>query len=205
MELILLERVEKLGQMGDVVRVKDGYARNYLLPRKKALRATEQNRADFEARRSELEEANAGRRTDAETAARTLDGKVCVLLRQASDAGHLFGSVNARDIAAAASKTGVTVDRHHVRIDRAIKALGVHHVRIRLHPEVSTTVNVIVARSEAEAETQRDAFLRGQNAAVDAGGDGTEAKVGAEAFFEEGAGPAAEIADSADEDAAATS
>ncbi|MDA0654332.1 MAG: 50S ribosomal protein L9 [Proteobacteria bacterium] len=205
MELILLERVEKLGQMGDVVRVKDGYARNYLLPRKKALRATAQNRTAFEARRGELEQANAGLRSDAETAARVLDGKVCVLLRQASDSGHLYGSVNARDIAAAAGKTGVAVDRQQVLIDRAIKALGVHPVRIRLHPEVLTMVNVIVARSEAEAEVQRDAFLRGQNAAVGAGTDEAEAAVGAESFFDDGAGPAAGDGDDADEDAAATS
>lgn len=204
MEIILLERVEKLGNMGDVVRVKDGYARNYLLPQKKALRATGQNRAQFEKQRGELEKANASRRTDAEGAALNLDGQICVLLRQASDSGHLYGSVTARDIAAAAaSELGVAVDGRQVLIDRAIKSLGVHPIRVKLHPEVSTTVKVIIARSDEEAAAQRAALARGEAAAVTskaeagAGAEAqveaqVEAEVEAEEFFEEGAGPAAE-------------
>lgn len=197
MEIILLERVEKLGNMGDVVRVRDGYARNYLLPQKKALRATEQNRAQFDMRRDDLEKANAGRRTDAEGAALNLNGQICVLLRQASDSGHLYGSVTAKDIADAASLTGVAVDRRQVLLDRSIKSLGVHLIRVKLHPEVSTTIQVVIARTDAEAASQRKALERGEAAAV-TGAAATEsdsrdeAKVEAEEFFEEGAGPAAD-------------
>jgi len=197
MEIILLERVEKLGNMGDVVRVKDGYARNYLLPQKKALRATEQNRAQFDLQRDDLERANAGHRTDAEGAALNLNGQICVLLRQASDSGYLYGSVTAKDIANAASLTGVAVDRRQVLVDRSIKSLGVHLIRVKLHPEVSTTIQVIIARTDAEAASQRQALELGEAAAI-TGTSATEsdtgdaAKVEAEEFFEEGAGPAAD-------------
>ena len=189
MEVILLQRVEKLGQMGEVVRVKDGYARNYLLPQRKALRSTPANREKFAHERADLEKLNATHRGDAQTAAGILDGKVCVLLRQASESGQLYGSVTARDIAEAASSLGVKVDRTQVRLDRAIKMLGVHPLRVYLHPEVPTTVKVIVARSEAEAEIQKQAVARGGAAAVAVAG--AEEVVAAEAFFEEGAGPAA--------------
>ena len=203
MEIILLERVEKLGNMGDVVRVKDGYARNYLLPQRKALRATADNRQHFEARRTDLEQSNAERRTEAEKSAGSLDGRICVLLRQASDSGQLYGSVTARDVAAAASEFGVAVDRRQVQLDQTIKTLGVQSVQIFLHPEVPSTVQIIVARTETEAETQRQALTRGEGAAAETGarpadGEAETATVEAEVFFEEGAGPRDEDGESGD-------
>ena len=154
MEVILLERVEKLGAIGDVVRVKDGFARNYLLPRKKALRANEANRKVFEANRTKIEEDNAARRTDAEKASKGVDGKSVKLIRQASNAGHLYGSVSARDIAEALEGVGAKVAKSQVILDRPIKEIGVHEVKIALHPEVSVTVKVNVARSPEEADLQ---------------------------------------------------
>jgi large subunit ribosomal protein L9 len=154
MEIILLERVEKLGAIGDVVRVKDGYARNYLLPRKKALRANESNRKLFEANRARIEEENANRRSEAEKAAKTVDGKSVQLIRQASNTGQLYGSVSARDIAEALEAEGAKVAKSQVVLDRPIKAIGVHEVRIALHPEVAVTVKVNVARSPEEADLQ---------------------------------------------------
>lgn len=193
MDIILLERVEKLGQMGDVVKVKDGYARNYLLPQKKALRATAANREQFEGQRAALEKQNAARRSDAEKNASALDGKTAVLLRQASESGQLYGSVSARDVADAASMLGIAVDRKHVSLDRAIKSLGVYPVRVFLHPEVPTTVQVIVARSQSEADMAKERIAAGADAnAVLVGGG--EAEVEAETFFEEGAAPKAEPA-----------
>ena len=159
MEVILLERVEKLGHMGDVVSVRAGYARNYLLPMKKALRANEANKAAFESQRADLEARNLERRNDAETAAKVLDGKSFVVIRQASDMGLLFGSVTTRDIAEAAGEIGVKVERNQVRLDKPIKTLGISSVRVMLHPEVSTTVEINVARSQDEAERQ----ARGEN------------------------------------------
>jgi large subunit ribosomal protein L9 len=154
MEVILLERVEKLGAIGDVVKVKDGFARNYLLPRKKALRANEANRKVFEANRARIEEENAERRTDAEKSAKGVDGKSVKLIRQASNAGHLYGSVSARDIAEALEGVGAHVAKSQVVLDRPIKEIGVHEVKIALHPEVSVTVKVNVARSPEEADLQ---------------------------------------------------
>ncbi len=154
MEVILLERIERLGQMGDVVRVKDGYARNYLLPQKKALRATKDNMSHFEGQRSQLEAQNLERRNEAEAAAGRMEGLSCVLVRQASDMGQLYGSVSARDIADALGDGGVKIDKRQVSLDRPIKTLGIHGVRIILHPEVFVQVDVNVARSEAEAEQQ---------------------------------------------------
>jgi len=154
MEVILLERVEKLGAIGDVVRVKDGFARNYLLPRKKALRANEANRKVFEANRSKIEEDNANRRSDAEKASKGVDGKSVQLIRQASNVGHLYGSVSARDIAEALEGAGAHVAKSQVVLDRPIKEIGVHEVKIALHPEVSVTVKVNVARSPEEADLQ---------------------------------------------------
>jgi large subunit ribosomal protein L9 len=154
MEVILLERVEKLGAIGDVVRVKDGFARNYLLPRKKALRANEANRKVFEANRSKIEEDNANRRSDAEKASKGVDGKSVQLIRQASNVGHLYGSVSARDIAEALEGAGAHVAKSQVVLDRPIKAIGMHEVKIALHPEVSVTVKVNVARSPEEADLQ---------------------------------------------------
>jgi large subunit ribosomal protein L9 len=154
MEVILLERVEKLGAIGDVVKVKDGFARNYLLPNKKALRANESNRKLFESNRARIEEDNASRRTDAEKAAKDVDGKTVQLIRQASNTGQLYGSVSARDIVELLDAEGAKVTKSQVVLDRPIKAIGVHEVRIALHPEVAVTVKVNVARSPEEAELQ---------------------------------------------------
>ena len=154
MEVILLERVEKLGAIGDVVRVKDGFARNYLLPRKKALRANEANRKVFEANRARIEEENANRRGDAEKESKGIDGKTVQLIRQASNTGQLYGSVSARDIVDALDADGAKVTKSQVVLDRPIKAIGLHEVKIALHPEVSITVKVNVARSPEEADLQ---------------------------------------------------
>lgn len=154
MEVILLERVEKLGQMGDVVTVKDGFARNFLLPKKKALRATEGNKASFEADRARLEAENLERKTEAEKVAAAMADVKVVMIRAAGESGQLYGSVSSRDIAEAVAEAGVTINRNQVVLDRAIKTLGLHDVVIRLHPEVSETVVVNIARSADEAETQ---------------------------------------------------
>jgi len=154
MEVILLERVEKLGGIGDVVKVKNGFARNYLLPRKKALRANESNRKLFEANRARIEEENAEKRSDAEKASKGVDGKSVKLIRQASNTGQLYGSVSARDIAEALDGVGAKVAKSQVVLDRPIKVIGVHEVKIALHPEVSVTVKVNVARSPEEADLQ---------------------------------------------------
>ena len=154
MEVILLERVEKLGAIGDVVKVKDGFARNYLLPRKKALRANESNRKVFEANRARIEEDNASKRSDAEKASKGVDGKTVQLIRQASNTGQLYGSVSARDIAEALEGVGAHVAKSQVVLDRPIKAIGMHEVKIALHPEVAVTVKVNVARSPEEADLQ---------------------------------------------------
>ena len=156
MDVILLERIEKLGQMGDVVAVKPGFARNYLLPRKKALRATKQNMEIFEARRAQLEADNLKRKDDAESVAGKLEGLTVVLIRQAGDSGQLYGSVSARDLADAVTESGVTIARQQVQLDKAIKVLGLHPVRVRLHPEVAVEITANVARSEEEAESQAE-------------------------------------------------
>jgi len=154
MEVILLERVEKLGGIGDVVSVKNGFARNYLLPRKKALRANESNRKVFEANRARIESENAERRTGAEAASKGIDGKTVQLIRQASNTGQLYGSVSARDIIDALDADGAKVTKSQVVLDRPIKTIGMHEIRIALHPEVSVTVKVNVARSPEEADLQ---------------------------------------------------
>ena len=154
MEVILLERVEKLGAIGDVVKVKNGFARNYLLPNKKALRANEANRKLFEANRARIEEENAAKRGDAEKASKGVDGKTVKLIRQASNTGQLYGSVSARDIAEALEGVGAKVAKSQVVLDRPIKAIGVHDVKIALHPEVAVMVKVNVARSPEEADLQ---------------------------------------------------
>jgi len=154
MEVILLERVEKLGAIGDVVKVKDGFARNYLLPRKKALRANDANKKVFEANRSKIEADNAERRTEAEKSAGGVDGKTVQLIRQASNTGQLYGSVSARDIVEALEGEGAKVSKSQIVLDRPIKAIGVHEVKVALHPEVAVTVKVNVARSPEEAELQ---------------------------------------------------
>jgi large subunit ribosomal protein L9 len=153
-EVILLERVENLGQMGDVVRVRPGYARNYLLPRKKALRATDSNRKRFEEQRVQLEAVNLQRRQEAEKVSPALQDMTVTLLRQAGETGQLFGSATTRDIADAIIAKGVTIARQQVQLDRPIKTIGLFPVRVVLHPEVSVTVTVNVARSEDEAAIQ---------------------------------------------------
>lgn len=154
MDVILLERIEKLGTIGDVVKVKNGYARNFLLPRGKALRANESNRKVFEANRATIEATNAERRSGAETEARKIDGAKVQLIRQASNTGQLYGSVSARDLAEALEAAGHKVAKNQIVLDKPIKAIGVQEVKIQLHPEVAVTVTVNVARSPEEAELQ---------------------------------------------------
>jgi large subunit ribosomal protein L9 len=154
MDVILLERVEKLGQIGDVVSVKAGYARNFLLPRKKALRSNEANRKVFERNRAQIEADNAARRQTAQTDASDISGKTITLIRQASNVGQLYGSVSARDLADALEADGAKVTRSQIVLDRPIKSLGLSEVKIALHPEVSVTIKVNVARSPEEADLQ---------------------------------------------------
>jgi len=154
MEIILLERIEKLGQMGDVVRVKPGHARNYLLPQKKALRATRDNLAYFETQRSRLEAENLEHRAEAESVAGKVEGLQIVVLRQAGESGQLFGSVTARDVTTALGEEEIKIDRRQVLLDHPIKTLGLHPIRLRLHPEVAAEITVNVARTADEAELQ---------------------------------------------------
>jgi len=180
MEVILLERVEKLGAMGDVVKVKDGYARNFLLPLHKALRASAENKARFERDRASLEARNAERRSGAAGMSTKLEGKSFVVLRQAGESGQLYGSVSTRDIADAASGDGTTVTRNQVLLDTPIKTIGMYAVRIALHPEVVVKVTINVARSADEAEAQaRGEVLTGTVS------EREEARLAAEQLFEE--------------------
>ena len=156
MQVVLLERIDKLGQMGDVVTVKDGFARNYLVPHGKALRATKANLAEFERRRVQLEAVNLQRKEEAKKLAGRIDGRSVVIVRQAGEGGQLYGSVNARDIAAAFTAGGVTIERRQVQLSAALKTLGVHQMRVRLHPEVDAFVSVNIARTPDEAEIQAD-------------------------------------------------
>ena len=192
MQVILLERVEKLGQIGDEVRVKEGFARNFLLPKKKALRATKANREYFQTQKVQLEAHNLERRKDAEQIAKKLDGQSFQLIRQAGDRGQLYGSVTPRDVADAMEKAGFKVDRHQVSISVAIKSIGLFTLPVVLHPEVKVNITVNVARSEDEAERQ----ARGENVLAERGADEDTraAKVAAEELFEEGAGPKADDA-----------
>ena len=154
MDVILMERIEKLGQMGEVVSVKPGYARNYLLPKKKAMRATKANLEVFEQQRAQLEAANLERRSEAEKVAEKLEGMQVTMIRQAGESGQLYGSVSAKDIAEGVTESGVTIERTQVVMDKVIKALGIHPVRVRLHPEVAVMISTNVARSAEEAEAQ---------------------------------------------------
>jgi large subunit ribosomal protein L9 len=181
MQIVLLERIEKLGQMGDVVTVKDGYARNYLVPHGKALRATKANLSQFERRRVQLETANLQRKEEATAAAGKIDGRSVVILRQAGEGAQLYGSVNARDIAQAFTADGVSVNRQQVRLASPIKTLGIHQVRIALHPEVDVTVAVNVARTAEEAEIQADPARAAAAAAAEAAEREAEAAERAEA------------------------
>ena len=166
MDVILLERIERLGQIGDVVKVKPGFARNFLLPTKKALRATEENKKRFEAQRAQIEANNLKRRQEAEKISDKVDGLKVVIIRQASETGILFGSVSTRDIAEGVTKAGFTIDRAQVKLDKPIKTLGLHEVRVALHPEVIVKVTANVAKSEDEAAAQEKAggFISPQQA-----------------------------------------
>jgi large subunit ribosomal protein L9 len=185
MEVILLERVGKLGQMGDVVRVKDGYARNFLLPRGKALRATSDNKSKFEGMKADLQKRSLEAKGEAGKIAAMVDGKTYVVIRQASETGQLFGSVSTRDIATLVSSEGATIGRTQVELNAPIKSIGQYKVPLALHPDVEVSVTVTVARSEAEAER----IARGENVTVlrtDEEEEAAAALANAEAFFEEG-------------------
>jgi large subunit ribosomal protein L9 len=166
MQIILLERVEKLGQMGDEVAVKPGYARNFLLPQGKAVRATKSNRERFESQRIELEARNLERKSEAERVANDLNGLSVVLIRAASDTGQLYGSVTARDIADSIIAAGTQVGRGQVMMERPVKTIGIFDFRIKLHPEVIVTVQVNVAQSQEEAEAQAERKARGEDVVV---------------------------------------
>jgi large subunit ribosomal protein L9 len=190
MQVILLERVEKLGQMGDVVKVKQGFARNFLLPRKKALRATKANMARFEVDKAQLEARNLHLKKEADAVAAKLDKKSFIIVRQAGETGILYGSVSTRDIADAITANGVNVARNQVALDKAIKMLGMHDVKVVLHPEVRVNVTLNIARTVEEAERQ----ARGENILVsNADAEArAEALANAEAVFEKSEGEAEE-------------
>jgi large subunit ribosomal protein L9 len=207
MEIILLERIEKLGQMGDVVTVKGGFARNYLLPQKKALRATKENLAYFETQRQHLEAENLKHRSEAQQVADKLNGLKVVIIRSAGDSGQLYGSVNARDIADAVTDAGFSIQRSQVVLERPVKSLGLFDLRIRLHPEVSATVTANVARSTEEAaEQERLGHAILSIEMQEAEDERVAALAEAEAIFEPEAieSAAAELAETEEPDAPAT-
>lgn len=184
MDVILLERVAKLGQIGDTVKVKDGFARNFLLPNGKALRATEANKKKFEGMKAQIEAQNLERKQEAEAVAQKLDGKSVILVRQAGETGQLYGSVSTRDIADALTKDGFTVERRQIVLNSPIKLIGLHALPVSLHPEVEVKITVNVARTPDEAERQ----ARGEDLTVartDDEEERAEARVEAEKFFEE--------------------
>jgi large subunit ribosomal protein L9 len=189
MEVILLERIGRLGQIGDVVKVRDGFARNFLLPQGKALRATKDNKSKFESMRADLEARNLAAKGDADKLVPKLDGKSIAVLRQASESGQLYGSVSPRDLAALLTENGFEVNRNQIALNVPIKTIGQHKVPVHLHPEVEVTVTVNVARSADEAER----LARGEDVTVrreggtDAEEEAEAAKARAEAFFEPGA------------------
>lgn len=188
MQVILLERLGRLGQIGDVVTVKDGFARNFLLPQGKALRATEANRKHFESERAQLEARDLERKGEAEGVAKKLDGQSFIVIRQAGDNGQLYGSVSTRDIATAVTEGGFSIDRRQVQLDRPIKMLGLHEVRVALHGEVLPHVLINVARTEDEAARQ----ARGEDVTqelTDEEEEAEEARRAAEGLFEEGSAP----------------
>ena len=181
MQVILLERVGRLGAMGETVKVKDGYARNFLLPNQKALRATTANKAKFETQRAVLEAKNAATKELAVNEAKQLEGKVFVVIRQAGESGQLYGSVTARDIGDAAAAQGATVDKNHIHIQKPIKVVGMHEVQVTLHPEVVVPVTVNVARTADEAAAQ----ARGDDLTAVGATEKAEARAAAEAMFEQ--------------------
>ena len=191
-EVILLERIDKLGHLGERVRVRPGFARNYLLPQKKALRATKANMEVFERQKATLEANNIARKGEAEKVGAKLNGTMLVLIRQAGDMGQLFGSVSARDIAAQIAAAGFTVDRNQVQIDTPIKALGLYDVKVRLHPEVVVGVRTNVARSEDEAAAQEKTGHAVTRAAEEAAEAEADAKAAAAALLEPSAQAEAE-------------
>ena len=198
MDVILLERVAKLGNLGDVVQVKDGYARNFLLPAGKALRANKANKEKFEAERAVIEATNADKAKSAGTDAGKLDGESFVLIRQAGESGQLYGSVSSRDIAEAATASGITVNRGQVEMETSIKMIGLHEVRVALHAEVDAIITINVARSQDEAEAQE----RGENLGEEDDGE-YDALAAAEALLNEQDDDDAEEADEAEDAEAA--
>jgi large subunit ribosomal protein L9 len=198
MQVILLERIEKLGQMGDVVNVRSGYARNYLLPQKKAVTKTDDNMAYFESQRSQLEASNLENKSEAEKLSEKIEGIFVAMVRQAGEAGQLYGSVNARDIAAGVAEAGFNIDRRQITLERPIKTIGLHPVTVSLHPEVQVTVTANVARSADEAATQE----RTGEAVIKTDEDEADAPdLLAEALSEEGPAEAADTDADADADA----
>jgi large subunit ribosomal protein L9 len=200
MEVILLERVAKLGQMGEVVRVKDGFARNFLLPNGKALRATKENRTKFEAMKVDLEARNLEQKGEAQKVADKLDGQRVIVLRQAAEGGQLYGSVSARDVATLVGEKGFAVDRSQITLNAPIKSIGQYKVPVALHPEVEVAVTVIVARNADEAER----VARGEDVTVartDEEEAAEEALAAAEEFFEPEAAEARKDGDDADKSA----
>ena len=187
MQIILLERIGRLGQMGDVVTVKDGFARNFLLPQGKALRATEANRKRFERDRAQLEARDLELKSEAQAVQGKLGGKSFIVIRQAGDTGQLYGSVSTRDIAAAVTEGGFSIERRQVMLDRPIKTLGLHEVRVQLHAEVEPRITVNVARSPDEAARQARGEDVSSKAMSEAEEEAEAAKVAAPALFEEGA------------------
>jgi large subunit ribosomal protein L9 len=198
MQVILLERIEKLGQMGDVVNVRSGYARNYLLPQKKAVTKTDDNMAYFESQRSQLEASNLENKSEAEKLSEKIEGIFVAMVRQAGEAGQLYGSVNARDIAAGVAEAGFNIDRRQITLERPIKTIGLHPVTVSLHPEVQVTVTANVARSADEAATQE----RTGEAVIKTDEDEADAPdLLAEALSEEGPAEAADTDADTDADA----
>jgi large subunit ribosomal protein L9 len=201
MEVILLERIGKLGQMGEVVKVKDGFARNFLLPQGKALRATKDNRAKFETMKTHLEARNLELKGDAQTVAEKLDGQKFVVIRQASEAGHLYGSVSPRDLVEILEAGGFTVARGQIALNTPIKTIGSHKVPVALHPEIEVTVTVTVARSADEAERiarGEDVTSRREEREED---QAAAAAMAAETFFENAENAGEELAEAPDPDA----
>src|SRR5262245_34867818 len=201
MQVILLERIGRLGQMGDVVTVKDGFARNYLLPQGKALRATDANRKRFERERSQLEARDLELKSEAQAVSAKLDGRSFIIIRQAGESGQLYGSVSTRDIATAVTEGGFSIERRQVMLDRPIKALGLHEIRVSLHPEVMPHITVNVARTADEAARQ----ARGENVSrvlTEAEEDAEAVRIAAAALFEEGA--PAELAGQAETEVSAS-
>ena len=186
MEVILLERIEKLGQMGDVVKVKDGFARNFLLPQKKALRASDDNLAYFEKERVTLEANNLEQKKEAEVILKKLDNYNLIVIRQAGETGQLYGSVNANDIKIALGENGFIIEKNQIKLDKPIKELGIHNVSVKLHPEVQAIISVIVSRTDAEAKT----LLKGEEINIEDNKNlSEEDTINIEEVFEDGAVP----------------